>query len=111
VHHREDSLACHGGPGASPAGFAAGLHPSPPALSSPQVRSSTDGVLHRAIAGDVGTTWIPAFGKAHSPVEVWSIVAFLRRLPALTPEQRSELCRAGRTEGQPPAESGRNVYA
>jgi mono/diheme cytochrome c family protein len=30
---------------------------------------------------------MPAFGPTHSEEELWSIVAFLRRLPELTAEQ------------------------
>ncbi len=93
-HYRDDCVACHGGPGVHPAEFAGGLHPPPPDLASRQVQSFTDGMLYEAIAGGIGSTGMPAFGRTHSPDEIWTIVAFLRHLPELTPEEKKELGQA-----------------
>src|SRR4051812_25006551 len=38
-HYREMCVVCHGGPGAAPAEYAAGLHPSAPDLASPAIQS------------------------------------------------------------------------
>jgi plastocyanin len=103
-HYREDCLACHGAPGAHPQEVAAGLHPRPPDLASPQVQSFTDGMLYATIADGIGSTGMPAFGAAHRPEDIWCMVAFLRHLPALTPEERQELAReAGHEQEQEPA--------
>ena len=45
---------------------------------------------------------MPAFGKTHPPNEIWSIVAFVRHLPALTPEEKKELSR--KEPGEPHGE-------
>lgn len=84
-------VACHGGPGADPEEFAAGLHPAAPDLASPRVQSFTDGMLYETVARGIGSTGMPAFGRTHQPNEIWSIVAFVRHLPALTPEEKNEL--------------------
>jgi plastocyanin/mono/diheme cytochrome c family protein len=90
-HYGAMCVACHGGPGADPQEFAAGLHPAPPDLASPQVQSFTDGMLYETVARGIGSTGMPAFGPTHQPNEIWSIVAFVRHLPALTPEEKKEL--------------------
>ncbi len=95
-HYRDDCVLCHGGPGVHAEDWAAGLHPRPPDLVSPRIQSFTDGMLYDAVAGGVGSTGMPAFGPMHSSDELWSIVAFLRHLPALTPEEKKAL---GRAEG------------
>jgi len=98
-HYRAMCVACHGGPGAAPEEFAAGLHPAPPDLASPQVQSFTDGMLYETVARGIGSTGMPAFGPTHQPDQIWSIVAFVRHLPALTPEERKEL--GGKVLGEP----------
>ena len=90
-HYRAQCLACHGGPGATPAPFAAGLHPAAPDLASPEIQSFTDGMLYTTISGGIGSTGMPAFGPAHAPPEIWSIVAFLRHLKTLSPEEKQQL--------------------
>ena len=42
---------------------------------------------------------MPAFGTTHKDEEIWKIVAFLRQLPALTPEQEKELKLRAAPEG------------
>jgi plastocyanin len=90
-HYRAMCVACHGGPGAEPAEFAAGLHPPPPDLASPEVQAFTDGMLYETVARGIGSTGMPAFGATHRPEELWGIVAFVRHLPALTPAERAAL--------------------
>jgi plastocyanin/mono/diheme cytochrome c family protein len=101
-HYRDDCLGCHGGPGAHPADFAAGLHPRPPDLASPAVQSAfTDGMLYAAVSEGIDSTGMPAFRSTHSPEDIWAIVAFLRHLPSLTPVERRQLGREGAHEHEP----------
>ena len=90
-HYRAMCVACHGGPGAEPAEFAAGLHPAAPDLAAPEVQAFTDGMLYETVARGIGSTGMPAFGTTHRPEEIWGIVAFVRHLPELTPEERAAL--------------------
>jgi plastocyanin len=76
-------VACHGGPGAQPAKFAAGLYPPAPDLTSASMQAFSDAMLYQTIAGGIGSTGMPAFGPTHEPREIWSIVAAVRHLDAL----------------------------
>jgi plastocyanin/mono/diheme cytochrome c family protein len=102
-HYKAMCVDCHGGPGAVPEEFAAGLHPPAPDLSSAEVQSFTDGMLYETVARGIGSTGMPAFGKTHRPDEIWSLVAFVRHLPTLTAEERRELGR--RAPGGAPEEA------
>jgi plastocyanin/mono/diheme cytochrome c family protein len=97
--YRAVCVTCHGGPGAEPQEFAAGLHPAAPDLASPEVQSFTDGMLYETVARGIGSTGMPAFGPTHQPDQIWSIVAFVRHLPALTPEEKKDLGRKELGEG------------
>ncbi len=104
--YRDDCASCHGGPGTEPARFAAGLHPHAPDLGHRAVQSSfTDGMFYEAVARGIGSTGMPAFGRTHSPDEIWSIVAFLRHLPSLTPGEKEELGRRPELQPSPAASS------
>lgn len=99
--YRDMCVACHGGPGTEPKEFAAGLHPAAPDLASPQVQSFTDGMLYETVARGISSTGMPAFGKTHKPEEIWSIVAFVRHLPALTHEEKLQLGQEEPREHEP----------
>jgi plastocyanin len=102
-YYRAMCVACHGGPGARPADFAAGLNPPAPDLASPAVQSFTDGMLYRTVARGIRSTGMPAFGPSHSATDIWSIVAFVRHLPALSPSEREELGGAAHATAAAPA--------
>jgi plastocyanin len=98
-HFREMCITCHGAPGVQPEEFAAGLHPSAPDLASAEVQSEfTDAMLFQAIARGIGSTGMPAFQSTHTTPQIWAIVAFVRRLNKLTPEEKQEL--AEKPEGE-----------
>jgi plastocyanin len=93
-HFAHMCVACHGAPGVDAEEFAAGLHPPAPDLASREVQSFTDGMLYETVANGIGSTGMPSFGKTHEPADLWSIVAFVRHLPSLTPEEKATLQRA-----------------
>ena len=82
--HYEDMCAgCHGAPGRSPA---KGFNPSPPELAE-EADEFSAAELFWIVKHGLKMTGMPAFGPAHSDEEIWAIVAFLKRLPELTPEE------------------------
>jgi mono/diheme cytochrome c family protein len=87
---------CHLKPGTNSSDMSIGLYPSPPNLSL-----APDDHEHAHDAGDTGSTqrqfWIikhgikasgmPAWGPTHDDQRIWAMVAFIQKLPTLTPEQ------------------------
>jgi len=82
---------CHGAPGVDPTEAGASLNPPAPGLTLPRVQARSDGELHWIVSNGIRMTGMPAFGPSRSDVEVWQLVAALRRLPDLTPEERRML--------------------
>jgi outer membrane protein, heavy metal efflux system len=60
-------------------------------LTSKVIQSKSDVQLTRIIQRGVKGTAMPAFAKTHKPAEIKQIIAFLRKLPTLTDEERKKL--------------------
>ena len=98
VHYRENCLPCHSAPDASPAEFAQGLNPMPPALQVDMVQAWSDTELFWIVKNGMRLTGMPAFSVNHKDEEIGDIVRFVRHLPKLTDEEKKLL--------QAPAEAG-----
>jgi cytochrome c len=86
---------CHGLDGQNTGvPFAQKMFPPVPSLASSDVQSYTDGQLEWIIANGLGPSGMPASRGILSDEEIWSIVLYLRHLPA-----------AG-SLGEPPVYSG-----
>jgi mono/diheme cytochrome c family protein len=91
AHYKAMCVSCHGAPGVNASQAGEGLNPPAPDLSAGKVQKRTDGELFWLVQGGIRMTGMPAFGPTNNDEEIWKIVAFLRRLPALSPEQEREL--------------------
>ena len=85
-HYHEDCEICHGGPGVERSELSRGLNPSPPDLGK-SAQEMTPAELFWVAKNGIKMTGMPAWGPTHSDQELWAIVAFLRRLHALSPQQ------------------------
>jgi mono/diheme cytochrome c family protein/ketosteroid isomerase-like protein len=92
--YAEMCTGCHLAPGMKDTEMRAGLYPKPPNL--------VDHGAHRAAAQQfwiikhgLKMTGMPAWGLTHDDERIWSMVAFLRKLPELTPEAYRELVESG----------------
>jgi len=75
---------CHGGPGAQWAKFSEGLNPGPPDLKD-VVGELQPPELFWIVKNGIRMTGMPSFGAVGVPdPEIWSIVAFLRKLPTVS---------------------------
>lgn len=83
---RQHCVQCHGAPGVAPEPFALGLTPLPGSLSD-VAQEWKASELYWVIRHGIKMTGMPAWQFRMSDDEMWSIVAFLLRLPTLTPEQ------------------------
>ena len=78
---------CHSGPGRKPSPVRKGLNPKPPRLYSQQVQRRSNAELYWIIEHGMRMTGMPAFGPTHSSEKIWSLVAFVRQLPHLSPQE------------------------
>jgi mono/diheme cytochrome c family protein len=75
---------CHGGPGVSWTKFSEGLHPDPPDLKE-VVDHRSPAQLFWVVKNGINMTGMPSFKLAGaSDDEIWSIVAFLKKLPGVS---------------------------
>ena len=88
--YNETCVYCHGGPGKDPTDIGQGLNPEPPFLKD-TVGDWTAPQLFWIVKNGARMTGMPAFGKTHKDEELWSVVAFIQRLPQIKPEQYDEL--------------------
>lgn len=103
---------CHLKPGKSESDLSTGLYPKPPNLAMPAEMHGEGTEEHshgdaKASAGrqfwiikhGLKMTAMPAWGATHDDQRIWAMVAFLQKLPSLTPEQYQILTARG--DGDP----------
>jgi mono/diheme cytochrome c family protein len=98
-HYAAHCATCHGAPGASESDLAHGLSPKPPQLKEVAPRYSA-GELFWILKNGIKMTGMPSWAS-HADAELWDIVAFLRKLPSLSPDQYRRLAGAA-AEGPNP---------
>ena len=77
-------VGCHGGPGAQWAKFSEGLNPGPPDLKD-VVGGLEPRELFWVVKNGIDMTGMPSFGAIGvADAEIWSIVAFLKKLPTVS---------------------------
>jgi mono/diheme cytochrome c family protein len=75
---------CHGGPGVEWAKYSEGLHPDPPDLKE-LANELAPQALFWVIKNGINMTGMPSFGVIGVPdQEIWSIVAFVKKLPSVS---------------------------
>jgi mono/diheme cytochrome c family protein len=75
---------CHGAPGVNWAKYSEGLHPDPPDLKE-IVDHRSPSQLFWVVKNGVNMTGMPSFALAGAKdEEIWSIVAFLKKLPSVS---------------------------
>lgn len=77
--------SCHGAPGAEKSDLAQGLYPQAPELAVNQKRTAAQQFW--IIKHGVKLSAMPAWGKTHNDQLIWDMVAFIRTLPKLSPDQ------------------------
>jgi mono/diheme cytochrome c family protein len=98
--YHETCELCHGAPGIKPKEFAQGLNPHPPDLSSRDSQELKNAELFWIVKNGIKMTGMPAFGPTYSEDQLYEVVAFLRLLPKLTPEEYSSMAtKAAATDG------------
>ena len=96
---------CHGAPGVALTAVARSLEPPPPHILA-AVESWTAQELFWIVKHGIRMTAMPAWPAEHRDDEVWSVVAFLLRLPELDAEGYRRA-----VEGPPAGEAGETLPA
>jgi mono/diheme cytochrome c family protein len=116
VHYHEMCVTCHGAPGVKVSEIGQGLNPFPPELA----RKGGDEPLETfwIVKNGIKMTGMPAFGVTHTDDEIWAIVAFVSRLPKLSPEEYQAMVKQAGLgpeeeggEAQPAAEHHTHTHA
>ena len=88
-HFAAHCAVCHGAPCVPKGDIAHGLYPPPPDLAV-TAKLYSGGEMFWIIKHGIKMTGMPAWAD-HSNEEVWATVAFLRKLPGMTPEEYATL--------------------
>ncbi len=92
--YREHCVICHGAPGEGRERAGVGLNPTPPPLEQAIERWSA-AELYWTTAYGLKMAGMPSFLLGRAPEEIWAIVAFVRQMNRLTPEEYRRLAGAG----------------
>ena len=105
VDHYEDHCAtCHGRDGRGKTDIGENMYPKVPDLADARIQSLSDGALFYIIQNGVRWTGMPAWKHEHSPDETWKLVAFVRKMPSLTPQEIESLKTPAESDAKPPAD-------
>ena len=117
-HYLPMCSGCHLGPGTQDTEIRRGLYPQPPNLAQPAGHAGghDHSDLQKAakrqfwiIKHGIKMTGMPAWGATHDDEALWGLVAFLQKLPEMSPEEfaalRSMQKPAGSDEAKKPESS------
>jgi mono/diheme cytochrome c family protein len=95
-HHHYNSMCvfCHGAPGVERRWVGESLSPYPPDLTV-AANDWTPAEVFWIIDHGIKMTGMPAMGPSHSESEVWTLAAFVKSLPKMTPEQYKAFGQSG----------------
>jgi len=83
--YQEMCTGCHLGPGLEKSEMSQGLYPSAPEFARGDDLSAAEQFW--TIKHGVKLSAMPAWGKTHNDELIWDMVALIRQLPKMTPEQ------------------------
>lgn len=87
-HYAAMCVSCHLAPGNKDSELRSGLYPLPPDLSETNVEPRE---AFWVIKHGLKMSAMPAWGTSHDDATIWSMVAFVRKLPGMTPAQYQAL--------------------
>ncbi|MDE2420144.1 MAG: cytochrome c [Gammaproteobacteria bacterium] len=80
--------SCHLTPSMKDSEVRSGMYPQPPNLSQIQLDPKD---AFWVIKHGIKMSAMPAWGASHDDATIWSMVAFLQKLPKMTPQQYNEM--------------------
>lgn len=91
IRYQAMCATCHGAPGLRISEIGQGLNPEPPELT--QAGDDSPEELFWIVRNGIKMTGMPAFGVTQGDEEIWEIVAFLKRMPKLSPPEYQAMVR------------------
>ncbi|MGH9881880.1 MAG: c-type cytochrome [Pyrinomonadaceae bacterium] len=98
-HFVEHCSICHGIDGRGDTTIGRNLYPKVPDMTQAQTQELSDGELYYIIFNGIRLTGMPAWGSEDKPEAILDLVALIRRLPKLSPEELQRLQKAAREAG------------
>jgi len=96
-HYAAMCVGCHLAPGIENSEIRTGLYPKPPVLS--EARELKPGNAFWIIKHGIKMSAMPAWGATHDDDSIWAMVAFVHKMPDMTPDQYRELTANKEEEG------------
>jgi mono/diheme cytochrome c family protein len=90
-HFVEHCGICHGVDGRGDTTIGRNLYPKVPDMTQHDTQQLSDGELYYIIFNGIRLTGMPAWGSEDKPEAIWDLVALIRRLPKLSPEELKRL--------------------
>jgi mono/diheme cytochrome c family protein len=92
AHYHEMCRLCHGAPDYRLEEFAQGLYPAPPSMTSGFIQKAlSDAKICWIVKNGIKMTGMPAFGPTQDEEELWSLIALVKEMPRISPEQYRQL--------------------
>jgi mono/diheme cytochrome c family protein len=93
AHFADHCAVCHGNDGKGESSMGKQMYPKTPNMTLAATQSMSDGEIFSIIENGIRLTGMPGFGSgdAQSAYGSWTLVRFIRRLPALTAEEKAEM--------------------
>lgn len=97
-HYHAMCRLCHNAPGYPRTEISQGLYPPPPDFTAKETVLPSGAEIYWMVRNGIKMTGMPAFGPTHTEEELWGIVAFVKRVPNLKPEEYRAMERAARLQ-------------
>lgn len=88
--YKQVCINCHGEPGKDATKFGKALDPVPPDLRESGEEMNPEPIFW-IIKNGIKMTGMPAVGKLYKEEDLWSITAFIKKLPLLYPEKTNHI--------------------
>ena len=94
--YKQMCVMCHGAPGVEPAwlGRPEAMKPNPPRLSR-AVQRFSDAELHWIVTHGIKHSGMPAMAPTHDEEAIREVVAFIKQLPEMSPQEYQAMGRSG----------------
>ena len=90
MHYDDMCVQCHGAPGKDPDEIAKGLWPKAPNLSMSS-DNWTSAQLFWITKNGIKFSAMPAWGATHDDDKIWAMVAFIEKLPKMSPSDYQQM--------------------